>query len=164
MTAGGTASCCFVLGFEASKEGKEWMVSAFPAGSTRKVLAPPTAHDHMCSKAKQIPGLSPCSAGAGNAFDRVSAPTPPWQMRNWDEVYLCCLQLLWTDGGGLRNWQSLCTWRHTMVPTSSPILARPVSHGDGIYSTGSLKPDIHPLYEAVFGDLIPPWKSPVCLN
>lgn len=57
------------------------MVSAFPAGSTRKVLAPPpTAHGHTCSKAKQISGLSP--PGAGNAFDRVSAPTPPWQMGN----------------------------------------------------------------------------------
>lgn len=57
------------------------MVSAFPAGSPRKVLAPPTAHSHMCSKAKQIPGLTlaqPRSAGAGNASDRVSAPTPPW--------------------------------------------------------------------------------------
>lgn len=144
------------------------MVSAFPAGSPLKVLAPPTAHGHMCSKAKQIPGLSPRSASLSQGrqcfWPCVSTHPSLANGKLWDEVYLCCLQRLWTDGGGLRNWESPCTWRPTMVPASSPVLAGPVSRGDGIYRTGSLKPDIHPLCEAVFGDLVPPLRSPVCLN
>lgn len=64
------------------------MVSAFPASGMRKVLARPTAHGwpHMFqSKADPLP--EPALSWV-NAFERVSAPTPPWQMGNCEMRFI----------------------------------------------------------------------------